>query len=147
MPVFGKVSRERLALAHPNLRVVFNAVIKRVDCTILETVRSPEDAARNLETGASRTSHSRHLADVNGRADAADAAPWPLQWPKGPADDSPAELKRWMKDYARYYMFGGYVLATADQLGIQLRWGGDWDGDWNIQEQNFDDLVHFEVVP
>lgn len=147
MAAFGKASRERLDKAHPDLRVLFNAVVPDFDCTILESVRTPEQQQKNVDSGASRTMDTRHYADVNGRSGAVDAAPYPLQWPRQPADDSPAERLRWMKDYARYYLFAGYVLATARRLDIRVRWGGDWDRDWNIQEQNFDDLVHFEVIP
>ena len=30
-------------------------------------------------------------------------------------------------------------------MGIDLIWGGDWDGDTDLNDNNFDDLVHFEL--
>jgi hypothetical protein len=30
-------------------------------------------------------------------------------------------------------------------MGIGLRWGGDWDSDKDFSDQNFDDLVHWEL--
>ena len=31
-------------------------------------------------------------------------------------------------------------------MGIDLRWGGDWDRDTEVRDNTFDDLVHFEIV-
>jgi hypothetical protein len=30
-------------------------------------------------------------------------------------------------------------------MGIKIRWGGDWDMDTETKDNNFDDLVHFEI--
>ena len=45
----------------------------------------------------------------------------------------------------RHYYFCGYVLAVAKQLGLDIRWGGDWDSDRETKDQTFNDLVHFEL--
>ena len=43
------------------------------------------------------------------------------------------------------YIMGRMVqMAAAD--GITLRWGGDWDLDGDVLDQNFDDLFHIELV-
>lgn len=66
-------------------------------------------------------------------------------------DMVPVELKDkretidW-NDRERMHLFAGYVLAVADQMGIKLRWGGDWDGDTEVKDNSFDDLVHFELI-
>ena len=31
-------------------------------------------------------------------------------------------------------------------LDIKLRWGGDWDMDWEVGDNRFNDLVHFELI-
>ena len=31
-------------------------------------------------------------------------------------------------------------------LGVRLRWGGDWDSDLEVDDNDFDDLPHFELV-
>jgi len=40
-------------------------------------------------------------------------------------------------------------MGLAKSMGIPLRWGGDWNGLVNGQielyDNNFDDLVHFEL--
>ena len=38
------------------------------------------------------------------------------------------------------------MVATALGMGIKLRWGGDWDGDWQTRDNTFDDLPHFELA-
>jgi hypothetical protein len=30
-------------------------------------------------------------------------------------------------------------------MDIPLRWGGDWDSDTEVNDNGFDDLVHFEL--
>jgi len=48
---------------------------------------------------------------------------------------------------ARYWYFlAGVLLTTAEEVGVKLRWGGDWDGDTDFSDQTFDDLGHFELV-
>ena len=42
-------------------------------------------------------------------------------------------------------MFAGFVLGVANQMGINLRWGGDWDQDFEVQDNKFDDFPHFEL--
>ena len=53
--------------------------------------------------------------------------------------------KTYVKDLAIWYGFGFYVLATGRSMGINIRWGGDWNSDFRINDQTFDDLCHFEL--
>lgn len=43
----------------------------------------------------------------------------------------------------------GYIAGRAMEYGlahgIKLRWGGDWDGDGSVTDQEFDDLFHLEL--
>ena len=41
---------------------------------------------------------------------------------------------------ARLYSFANKAM------GINLRWGGDWDRDTEVRDNDFDDLVHFKIV-
>ena len=61
---------------------------------------------------------------------AIDAAPSPIDW----------------NDRERFFYFAGVVKGVAEEMGIKIRWGGDWDGDNDFDDQTFDDLVHFELV-
>jgi len=52
----------------------------------------------------------------------------------------------WNKDLEKICVFAGIVLAIAHKRGIKLRWGRDWDGDMDLNDQTFNDYVHFEIV-
>jgi len=125
MPSFSHSSWEKLAAVHEDLQKVFIKVVETFDCTILEGLRTPERQAQLVAENKSKTLHSKHLT---GRA--VDVAPYPIDF----------------HDTERFYLFAGYVLGVAQMLGIRLRWGGDWDSDWNVQEETFKDLVHWELV-
>lgn len=128
MPKYSNRSLERLETCHPDLQKVFKEVIKKYDCTILEGHRSNErqdelfrQGKSKVKAGGSKHNHSPSLA--------VDAAPCPIDW----------------SDYKRFYHFVGYVKGVADQLGINLRCGADWDGDNSFKDQTFHDLPHFEI--
>ena len=61
---------------------------------------------------------------------AVDVTPYPVVW----------------DDRERQTLFAGFVLATAKVMGLGLRWGGDWSMDFQVKDNRFDDLVHFELV-
>lgn len=121
-------SLSRLATCHPDLQAVFHAVIHHVDCSILEghRPRADQDAAFARGQSKLRWPQSNHNQTPSR---AIDAAPWPIDW----------------EDRDRFHLFGGVVLGIAKQKGIALRWGGDWDGDFQVRDNSFDDLVHFEL--
>ena len=43
-------------------------------------------------------------------------------------------------------VLAGYVMARAYDFGYGIRWGGDWDMDLDVNDQTFNDLVHYELV-
>jgi len=44
-------------------------------------------------------------------------------------------------------VLAGIILAIATKLGYKIRWGGNWDMDGEpITDQDFQDLVHFELI-
>lgn len=138
MPYWSKRSLRIWDGVHSALRAVFDEVIKRVDCAPLPKggVRTMEEQERLYNENKSQTLNSKHLT-----GEAIDIAPYPIMWP----EHEPDPAKR-MLILARFYLFAGYVLATGDRLGVPLRWGGDWDGDFDLFDQKFRDLVHFELA-
>lgn len=126
MPSFGPVSRGRLSTCHPDLQRLFNAVIPGFDCTVLECERSEAQQRENVLKGVSQTMDSRHL---DRPSNAADVGPYPLDW----------------EDEKQFILFAGYVLGVASQLGICIRWGGDWNRNLRLNDNHFNDLVHFEL--
>ena len=44
-------------------------------------------------------------------------------------------------------LIAGVILATASELNIPIIWGGNWDGDGEIiDDQGFVDLPHFQLI-
>ena len=127
MPRFSQKSQERLASCDPNLQKLFNEAIKYFNCIILEGHRSNERQTLLLSQGKTKTAQSKHLSDPSR---AVDAAPYPYN----------------DKDIRRHYFFGGFISGLAKTMGIKIRWGGDWDQDTEVNDQTFNDLVHFELV-
>ena len=128
MPRFGKKSKERLATCHPKLQKVFNEVIKFVDCSVLEGHRGKERQNQLFDEGKTKVlfPDGRHNSDPSR---AVDVTPYPVNW----------------KDRERQTLFAGFVIGVANQLGIKLRWGGDWDMDFQVMDNRFDDFPHFEL--
>jgi len=128
MPSFSVASRAQLASCHPDLQRLFNEVIKHHDCKVLEGHRNKEAQNRAFAEGKSKLkwpngNHNKYPSM------AVDVAPYPVDW----------------NDPTRFYYFAGFVFGIASQMGIKLRWGGDWDGDLNFKNQTFFDLPHFEL--
>lgn len=142
MPEFGKVSSERLRDAHPGLWRLFRDVVKRFDCQILETLRTTERQQSLYAQGRTtpgaivtqkdgvnrRSSHQARPGESFSRA--VDVLPYPVNW----------------HDTDRMHYFAGYVKRVAEELGIRVRWGGDWDGDTEVGDENFKDLPHWEIL-
>ena len=124
MPKFGKKSQERLRGVNSELVNVLFELVKIMDVTIIEGVRSQERQDRLVAEGKSKTKFSKH---ITGRA--VDLAPYPIDW----------------EDRDRFHYMGGMLRGIAHQMGVKVRWGGDWDGDGETKDNNFDDLVHIEL--
>ena len=128
MPKFGKKSRERLSSCDKKLQKVFNEVIKHVDCSVLEGHRSKDRQNKLYEEGKTKVKYpnGRHNRQPSS---AVDVTPYPVDW----------------KDRERQTLFAGFVIGVASQMGIKLRWGGDWDQDFQVVDNRFDDFPHFEI--
>tara|TARA_Y100000310_G_C20654718_1_gene801385 strand:- start:1684 stop:2076 length:393 start_codon:yes stop_codon:yes gene_type:complete len=128
MPSFGSKSRRRLNTCHPDLQKVFNRVVINFDCSVICGHRNQEGQDKAYDQGRSKVKYpnGRHNAAPS---NAVDVAPYPIDW----------------SDRERFNLFAGYVLGIAQSMGINIRWGGDWDKDFQVKDNNFDDLPHFEL--
>ena len=124
MPRFGKRSKQRLKGVDARLVNVLNQLIKIMDVTIIEGLRSAERQEELLAKGATKVKYSKHM-----EGKAVDVAPYPIDW----------------KDRDRFHYMGGMIRGIGKQLGIDIRWGGDWDSDGEVKDNGFDDLVHIEI--
>ena len=128
MARFGSKSKKNLATCDERLQKIFNEVIKHVDCSVLEGHRSKERQNKLYEEGKTKVKYpmGRHNSNPSR---AVDVTPYPIDW----------------EDRERQTLFAGFVLGIARSMGIKLRWGGDWDQDFEVKDNRFDDFPHFEI--
>lgn len=135
MPKFSQESFSKLSSCHMELQTLFYEVVRHFDCQVLEGFRNEHDQDVAFEQGNTK------LKWPNGKHNkspsmAVDVAPYPLDW----------------KNIKRFYWFAGFVMGIAQRLKDEgkmtysIRFGGDWDSDKDINDQSFNDLVHFELV-
>jgi len=131
---FGKASMNRYISLHDDLQKVAwkSLELGLMDFTIVCAHRSEADQnkAYNEKKSKVRWPNSKHNTYP---AEAMDLAPFvngAISW-----------------NWYHCSVLGGIVLATAKILGVELRWGGNWDMDGEpITDQDFQDLAHFELV-
>ena len=46
----------------------------------------------------------------------------------------------------RIHYFAGYVKRTAEDMGIEIRLGADWDDDEDTEDHTLRDAGHFELM-
>ena len=126
MAKFGKKSREQLSTCEKDLQMLFNEVVRTFDCTVTQGHRTVEEQEKLYKEGKTKVKFGRHNHKPS---IAVDVTPYPVDY----------------SNIDRHYYFGGYVLGVASEMGIDIRWGGDWDGDKETKDQTFNDLVHFEI--
>ena len=124
MPRFGKKSKRVLSELNEDLQELLNEVIKYVDISLIEGKRSLDRQKELKKTGATKTLESKHL-----KGEAIDLAPYPIDW----------------ENRERFIYVAGIVKGIAFNLGIPIVWGGDWNNNFDLSDNNFDDLVHFEL--
>ena len=129
MPRFSNASAQKLATCDPRLRSVFDEVIRTFDCTIVTGHRGQAEQDEAFRAGKSKVRWPDGMHNTIPSM-AVDAVPYPIDW----------------QDRERATLFAGFVLGTALQMGIRLRWGGDWNGNWQVKDNKFDDLWHFELI-
>ena len=123
---------------HPDLQRVLVVAILVCDFQITCGYRGKgeQNRAFRLKVSTKPWPESKH----NQRPSlAVDVTPYPVRW----AD---REKPGWEKDFARFYFLAGAILTVANLLKIEIRWGGDWDRDGEVLDNDFDDLGHFELV-
>jgi len=126
---FGSRSKKHLVTLDDRLQKVLNKVIKYVDCSIIEGHRSAERQDKLFEEGRTKVKYpnGRHNANPSR---AVDVVPYPIDW----------------DDRERFHLFAGFVIGIAQSMEIKLRWGGDWNMNFEVDDNNFDDFPHFELI-
>jgi len=128
MPRFGRSSRSRLATCDEDLQDLFNEVIKHVDCSVLEGHRDKKRQNKLYDEKKTKVRYpdGRHNASPSR---AVDVVPYPIDW----------------SDRERFHLFAGFVIGIAKSMEINIRWGGDWNQNFEVDDNQFDDFPHFEL--
>ena len=133
------------SLKHKNtccrsIQRLFDEVLKEVDCRYECGYRNKTEQNRLFELGISKVQWPDSKHNIFPSL-AADVIPYPVIWPK--IEDG---IEKYSLDLGRLYMFVGYVKGIAYELGISIRAGADWDNDFQVSDQTFHDLPHFELI-
>ena len=129
MPRFSTRSTDRLSTCHKSLELLMTSVVKEYDISIICGHRDFWDQDKAYKSGNSKLNwpNSKHNSYPSR---AVDVVPYPTMW------DS----------IEQFYFMAGVIHAHANMLEIDLRWGGDWDRDFDFSDSVFLDLGHFELL-
>jgi len=113
----GVRSKQKLEGVHPDLVAVVKRAIQisEQDFSVGEGLRSLSRQKELVNTGKSTTMNSRHLT-----GHAVDLFPYPISW-----------------DWEYYYPIADAMKQAAEELGVDVEWGGDWE--------SFKDGPHFQL--
>lgn len=130
MPRFNNRSSKRLETCDLRLQIIFRELVKFYNCSVICGHRNAKDqnAAYNAipKNSQIKWPNSEHN-DVPAKA--VDVVPYPYGW------DS----------LRQFYFMAGCVEAIATKHGYNVRWGGDWDDDLDLDDNGFMDLAHWQI--
>ena len=131
MPKFSQRSLERLKTCHPDIVRVLELAITRIDFAVICGHRNKEeqDLAVFNKTTKLAWPNSKHNKMPSL---AVDIIPFPFH------------AAMW-KQREPWQRIADVVLQCADELGVNMRWGGDWDGDGQTKDERFFDGPHFQL--
>lgn len=123
---------------HPDLQMLCQTLIMMKDTSLIEGHRSDERQQQLYDEGKSKVlpGGSKHNLYPS---EAVDMIPYPF---------SEADWE----DRDKFHLHAGLVLGVAEMLYHEclmkrkVRWGGDWDKDWEASDNAFDDFPHFELI-
>jgi len=129
MPSFGPKSKGNLGEAHQDLQKLFKKVVETYDCAVIEGYRGQEEQDSAYHSGKSKLKYPKSKHNRQPSL-AVDVVPYPVDW----------------EDTKQFYHFAGFVQGVAEEMGISLRWGGDWNSNRLFEDQSFHDLPHYELM-
>lgn len=132
MPRFGKRSLDNLFTCVPPIRRWALVIVKEFDCSVVWGRRGKEaqNYAHEMGWTTKLWPESVHNVEPPELSKAIDLVPYPIDW----------------NDKERLYYFSGWARRTAKSLGMLFRYGADWNGNFNINDQVLRDPCHFEYI-
>lgn len=132
-------SKAKLRGVNPKLVAVVSRAIEittqdfSVSCGVRSAVEQRELYAQgrtkpgNIVTW---TVNSRHIPASDGYGRAVDLVPYPVDW----------------NDLSKFDAIAKAMFSAADEYGVKIKWGADWDSDGNPRERGESDSPHFEMA-
>lgn len=135
MYILSARSLRNLEGVHPKLvHVVHRALeITQQDFTVVEGLRSLETQKAYVAKGVSKTMRSYHLQQKDGYGHAVDLYPY---YNGSVQVEAP---------FSRYKMIADAMLKAADELGVVITWGADWNRDGRTSDHSFIDSPHYQI--
>jgi len=129
MASFGTASRKKLETCNDSLVTICELAIEVYDFSVLEGHRSDKRQEELFRQGKSklRAGQSKHNQNPSL---AVDIAPWPIDW----------------NDINRFFFLSGLMFQAAHDLNVKIRWGMDWNQNFDFTDQSFFDAPHFELL-
>lgn len=131
MPTFSNRSKQNLSSCREPLIELFTEVIKVKDCSVLCGYRNKHDQELAFAQGNSKVHYpkSRHNQHPSF---AVDVMAYPIKW----------------DDRLGQHEFATYVYNKAMEMGISVRWGGQFKGHVNSLGHyvQFYDAPHWELI-
>lgn len=130
----SNASIEKLRGVKPRLvDVVMRAIeLTKVDFKVIEGLRTKERQAQLYAQGRTAPGKvvtwalsSKHIDGL-----AVDLLPAPYDW----------------KDLANFDAVADAMFQAADELGVKIRWGADWNSNGKPREKGESDSPHFELM-
>lgn len=122
---FSKRSLNNLATAEEKLQLLFNEVIKEIDCTVIYGHRTPEEQFELFKQGREKKDGwwvkvGKTVTNLDGSikkskhnyfpSKAVDVVPFPLDW----------------NNIESFKNLAVIIKKKAKELNIGVEWGGDW---------------------
>lgn len=125
----------RLRTCDERLQNIIEEVSEVLNIRVLSGARSQREQDQLYSEGRTKLKFpkSKHNIgpDIRPLSHAVDVVPYPIDW----------------SDRKRFVYMAGHIMMCARSQGVKIRWGGNWDMDEIIiDDQSFDDLPHFEIV-
>ena len=137
MPAFTSSRSKRvLSELSPGLVAVNESAIKHIDYSLICGARTTSEQQKLFADGKSK---------LDGIIKISKHQIYPGRLKAKAQDFIPAPFTTW-DDRPLFTAYAYFIIGIGYEKGIELRWGGDWDGDFRWTDQTFHDLPHLEEV-
>lgn len=129
MTGFSAKSISSLASCDPRLRAIAEEAIHDFDFSVIcgHRGREAQDQAVRLGFSKALFPNSKHNAYPS---KAMDLIPYPAGY----------------KDAEKMKELAKHILLVAENQGVKIRWGGDWNMNGTSDDERFIDMPHFEIM-